>query len=113
MLRKRKLSVVLLIWSTLPSSVMATMELADPTRPPTLQRTVVDSENVDASPLRLQAIFGRVSKPQALINDRLVRAGEQTKDFKVLKITKNSVFIEYANGQASELVLNVNIKDET
>lgn len=95
--RLRTLCVCLLL-------VSASVQAADPTRPPAaLRAPVANAEAPAAAPLKLQAVF-RGAVAQAVIDGQVVAVGERVGDARVLAIQPGHVLIE-RQGQRETLRL--------
>lgn len=91
--------------------VFALPLLADPTRPPATLQSLQSSVQPGASAEpKLELIMETTSGYQAMLNGRLVKAGDQLEQYKVLSISSERVVLVGDNGQLHLSINNKKIK---
>jgi hypothetical protein len=93
--------------AAVPSSSNAVVAVSTATRPDIKSDAATApaaNRNVSFTEMKLQAIFFRISKPSALINNKTVYLGDEIGGAKVVKIERQSVKLELG-GKFKELFL--------
>jgi hypothetical protein len=85
----------------LAAAVAHSGELRDPTRPATLGRPTVTSLE---SGVRLEAVLGTREARRAIVNGRIVRAGERVGSVLITSITEDSIqYVQSGRTQVAKL----------
>jgi hypothetical protein len=94
-----RLASLVLLLST--AAVAHSGELRDPTRPATLGRPTVTSLE---SGVRLEAVLGTGAARRAIVNGRIVRAGERLGSVQITSISDDSIqYVQSGRTQVAKL----------